>query len=56
MYVCMLCLMKFIRDFPMKDGSVVQIKTTLAQMRRVGELKYNFGFRIYLMSIRKNIP
>ena len=45
------------RFFQRKDGSldlIIEIKTTLAQMRRVGELKSIFGFCIYLHVNSKN--
>ena len=43
--------------FRRKDSSlerIIEIKTTLAQMRRVIELKSIFGFRIYLHVYSKN--
>ena len=43
-----LCIYK---DLQRKDGSldrIIEIKMTLAQIRRVGELKSIFGFCIYL--------
>ena len=43
--IAMHCIYEF------KNGSldqIIEIKTTLSQMRRVEELTFIFGFRIYL--------
>ena len=48
----------YIKIFRRKDSlldRIIEIKTTLAQLRRVGKLKSNFGFRIYLKVNSKKI-